>query len=105
MPPLATTLAIFKFTLDSGSVLLKHKEQVAKAVKYLAKWFTTMAKLMYQSTTAVVALYDTILHGEGGGLRGCGMASCLTLPMGLPAESHSLSRRSWMGTFAYALPH
>ena len=66
MLPLEATLTIFKATLDSNSVVLKDKEQVAKAGNYLAKWLVTIAVLVDKSMHAMAALYDTIPCGKGG---------------------------------------
>ena len=89
--PLAATLAIFMALLDNDSMVLKDKEQVAKVGDYLSKQLVTVVVLVDKSMPTVTALYDTILHGEGGRWRGLGKTSCLVLLVGLPAESHSAS--------------
>ena len=67
---LVATLAIFKTTLDSPSVVLKDKEQVTKAGGYLAKWLATVAVLVDRSIPTVVSFYNAIPHGERGRWRG-----------------------------------
>ena len=44
MLPLEATLAIFKAILDSPSVVLKDKGQVAEACDYLTEWLATVDK-------------------------------------------------------------
>ena len=61
---------IFKAILDSNFMVVKGKEQVAKAGDYLAEWLATIAMLAEKSMPTAVALYDAILFGEGGGQRG-----------------------------------
>ena len=70
MVPLLATLAVFKATLNRNSVAAKNKEQVIKVGDYLAKQLATMATLVDKNTPTVVALCDTIPHGEGVRQRG-----------------------------------
>ena len=83
MLPLVATLAIFRAMLDSPSVAPKDKEQVTKAGDYLAKRLAIVAALVDKSMPAVAALYDTILHSEGGRQRGPGKTLLFYLAHGL----------------------
>ena len=49
-------------------------------VDYLAKWLATMAKLLDNSMPAMVALYDVILHSEGGWQKGHGKTLLFNIP-------------------------
>ena len=66
MLPLVATLAIFRATLDSPSVVPQIKAQVTKAGDYLAKWLPTVVMLVDKSMPTVAALFDAILYFEGG---------------------------------------
>ena len=83
MLPLLATLAIFKATLDSLSVVLKDKAQVAEADNYLARELVTVAMLVDKSTPTVVALFDAIPHCEGGRQRGPGKTLLFNITCGL----------------------
>ena len=72
MLPLGATLAIFKAMLDSPSVVLKDKGEVAEASGYLTKWSSIVATLVDKNMPVVVALYNAIPPGKGGKQRGPG---------------------------------
>ena len=86
--PLATTVAIFKVTLDSPSIVTKDKVQVAEAGKYLAEKLATMAVLVDKRTPAVVAFFDAMPHGRGGRWRGPGKTLLFDITNRLAKESH-----------------
>ena len=86
MLPLVNTLAIFKATLDSDSMVLKDKKQVAKVGDYLAKLLATVVTLMDKSTPTVAALLMPSHMASKVGREGLVGPSCLILPAELPAE-------------------
>ena len=68
--PLVATLTIFKATLDSNSIVPKHKEKVTKVGNYFAKWLATIAALVDKNMPIVVSLYEAILCGQKDRQRG-----------------------------------
>ena len=58
------TLAIFKTTSGSQSIVPKIMGQAAKSGDYLAEWLGAVAMLVYKSLPTVVAVFDIIPNGE-----------------------------------------
>ena len=69
MLPLVAILSIFRAMLDTPSLALKDKAQIAKAGDYLAKRLATVVLLVDKSISTLAALYNAIPCGEGGGWR------------------------------------